>query len=80
MCRLEPLAVQLREHRHNLKEGLREKSKLAQHAYEEGHRVAWIKLGFWKLRVRADIENTRNRPIWRAQPTWSTQFGHLSDM
>jgi hypothetical protein len=36
-----PLAVRLREHRHNLQLGLLEKSKLAQHAYEEGHRVGW---------------------------------------
>jgi hypothetical protein len=36
-----PLAMWLREHRHNLKKGLLEKSKLAQHAYEEGHRVSW---------------------------------------
>jgi hypothetical protein len=36
-----PLAVRLREHRHNLYQGLLEKSKLAQHAYEEGHRVDW---------------------------------------
>jgi predicted GIY-YIG superfamily endonuclease len=28
------LAVRLREHRHNLQQGLLEKSKLAQHAYE----------------------------------------------
>jgi hypothetical protein len=34
------LAVGLREHRHNLKEGLLEKSKLIKHAYEEGHRVS----------------------------------------
>jgi predicted GIY-YIG superfamily endonuclease len=34
-----PLAVRLREHRHNLKESLLEKSKLAQNAYEEGHNV-----------------------------------------
>jgi hypothetical protein len=33
-----PIAVQLREHRRNL---LLEKSKLAQHAYEEGNRVGW---------------------------------------
>jgi hypothetical protein len=33
--------VQLREHRHNLQQGLLEKSKLAQHAYEEGHEVGW---------------------------------------
>jgi hypothetical protein len=36
-----PLAVRLREHRHSLKEGLLEKSKLAKCAYEEGHRVGW---------------------------------------
>jgi predicted GIY-YIG superfamily endonuclease len=36
-----PLAVQLREHRHNLQQGFLEKSKLAQHAYEEGHRIEW---------------------------------------
>jgi hypothetical protein len=29
------------EHRHNLQQGLLEKSKLAQHAYEEGHKVGW---------------------------------------
>jgi hypothetical protein len=34
-----PLAVRLREHRHNLKEGLLEKSILAQHAYKENHMV-----------------------------------------
>jgi hypothetical protein len=33
--------MRLREHWHSLEEGLLEKSKLAQHAYEEGHRVGW---------------------------------------
>jgi hypothetical protein len=32
--------VRLREHRYNLKQGLLEKSKLAQHDYE-GHTVGW---------------------------------------
>jgi hypothetical protein len=36
-----PLALQLYEHRHNLKDGLLEKSKLAPHAYKGGHRVGW---------------------------------------
>jgi hypothetical protein len=31
----------LREHRHNLKEGLLEKSKLAQHAYDKCHGLNW---------------------------------------
>jgi hypothetical protein len=35
------LKFTLREHRHNLKEGLLEKSKLPQYTYEEGHRVDW---------------------------------------
>jgi hypothetical protein len=35
------LGIRLREHRHNLKEGLLEKSKLVQHVYEEGHREVW---------------------------------------
>jgi hypothetical protein len=36
-----PLAVWLHEHRHNLKQGLLEKSKLAKHAYNEGHKGGW---------------------------------------
>jgi predicted GIY-YIG superfamily endonuclease len=40
----ELLAVRLREHTHNLKEkGILKKSKLAQHAFEEDHRVDWDK-------------------------------------
>jgi hypothetical protein len=35
------LAMRLHEHRHNLREGLLEKSKLAQYAYEEGCRIGW---------------------------------------
>jgi hypothetical protein len=34
-----PLAV--KEHRHNVKNGLLEKSKLAQLAFEEDHQAAW---------------------------------------
>jgi hypothetical protein len=34
-----PLAVRLRGQRHNLQQRLLEKSKLAQHAYEEDHTV-----------------------------------------
>jgi hypothetical protein len=33
--------VQLQEHRHNFKEGLLEKFKLTQQAYEESHRIGW---------------------------------------
>jgi hypothetical protein len=51
-----PLAVQLHEHRHNLKEGLLEKSKLAQHAHEEGLRVIWD-----EARILEVESNSRHR-------------------
>jgi hypothetical protein len=44
----------IHEHRHNLKESLLEKSKLAQHAYEEGHRV-----GYDKARILGNEHNSR---------------------
>jgi hypothetical protein len=41
--------MRLCEHRHSLKEGLLEKSKLAQHSYEEGHRVGWDEARFLEI-------------------------------
>jgi hypothetical protein len=35
------LVYRLRKNRYNFKQGVLEKSKLAQHAYKEGHRVIW---------------------------------------
>jgi hypothetical protein len=51
-----PLALRLREHRHNLQHGLLEESKLAQNAYEEGHRVGWD-----EARILEIESNTRYR-------------------
>jgi hypothetical protein len=60
-----PLAVWLHEHRHNLKEALQEKSNLAQHANEEGHRVLWDEARIWTLKATGGIGTTKNRPMWR---------------
>jgi hypothetical protein len=35
------LEVRIKEHKYNLTQGLFEKSKLAQHAYEESHKIGW---------------------------------------
>jgi hypothetical protein len=35
------LEVRIKEHKYNMSQGLLEKSKLAHHAYEEGHRICW---------------------------------------
>jgi hypothetical protein len=34
-----PLEVCIKEHKYNVTQGLIEKSKFAQHAYEEGHKI-----------------------------------------
>jgi hypothetical protein len=49
-----------------ISESLLEKSKLVQHACEEGHRVGWEEAMILKLEVIATIGNTRKRPIWHA--------------
>jgi hypothetical protein len=50
-----PLAMQLDEHGHNLKEGPLA-TKLVQHAYVEGHRVVWD-----KARILEIENNSRHR-------------------
>jgi hypothetical protein len=36
-----PSEVRMKEHEYNLTQSLLEKSKLAQHDYEEGHKIRW---------------------------------------
>jgi hypothetical protein len=68
------LAMRPREHRHSLKEGLLDRSKLAQHAYEEGHRVGWD-FGMESYRMQGispyGMLNQSNQP---------TQFVHFSNL
>jgi hypothetical protein len=54
-----PLAARLRGCSHNPKEGLPEKSKLAQHAYEDGHRVGWDEASI------LEIESNRRYRIYK---------------
>jgi hypothetical protein len=42
-----------REHRHNFKEGLLEKLKLATHEYKEGHRVIWDEARFSEIETKS---------------------------
>jgi hypothetical protein len=50
--------VRLREHRHNLQQGLPEKSKLIQHAYEEGYRVGWDNARILGILVTGLLKNS----------------------
>jgi hypothetical protein len=51
-----PLEVHIKEHKYNLTQGLLEKSKLAQHAYEEGNKISC------RLSTTPHTENTKNQP------------------
>jgi hypothetical protein len=53
---IRPLEVRMKEHKYSLTQSLLEKSKLAQHAYEEGHKICWT-----KARVLQINPNTRYR-------------------
>jgi hypothetical protein len=77
-----PAAVRLREHRHNLQQGLLEKSKLAQHAYEEGHKVVWddarilkIESHRWHRKCKESVHMARltnpiSQPSLDISPIW----------
>jgi predicted GIY-YIG superfamily endonuclease len=47
------IAVRLCEHRHNLEEGLLEKSILTKHAYEEGHREGWDEARILEIEINS---------------------------
>jgi hypothetical protein len=78
-----PLAMRLPEHRQSLKESLLEKSKLAQHAYEDGHNVGWDEARILEIesngRYRKYKElahmscliNRSTNPIWTFIPSGS---------
>jgi hypothetical protein len=55
------LAMRHHEHRRNLKEGLLEKSELAQHTYEKGNRVGWDEARILEI---GSNSRYRNRRIW----------------
>jgi hypothetical protein len=71
-----------RNEKHNLKQGLLEKSKLAQHAYEEGQCVKWdeaktnqnkpnsIYRKYKESTHMACLENTISQPSLEMSPIW----------
>jgi hypothetical protein len=76
------LGVRTKEHKQNLKQGLLEKLKLAQHAYEEGHHIKWdeakaiqkelntIYRKYKESAHMACLENTISQPSLEMSPFW----------
>jgi hypothetical protein len=48
-----PLSVRIGEHKLNLKNGLLDKSKLAQHAFEEGHQISYNEAKILQVEVNS---------------------------
>jgi hypothetical protein len=69
--------MQLLEHRHNLKEGLLEKSKLAQHAHEEGHRVGWDDARILEIESISRYRKYKESAHMAYLTNQPTQFGHF---
>jgi hypothetical protein len=69
-----PLEARIKEHKYNLTQILLEKSKLGQHAHEEGHKMCWN-----EEKVLQEVQGIR--PHASAGPSdQSSQFGHLSHL
>jgi hypothetical protein len=69
----------LHEHRHSLKEGLLERSKLAQHAYEEGHKVARVNPRILEIESNSRYRKYKDSPYGMLdQSNQPTQFVHFS--
>jgi hypothetical protein len=60
---------------------LLEKSKLAQPAYEEGHKIFWNKERVLQIIPTPHAGNTRNQPLVSAESyNQPTHFGYLSHL
>jgi hypothetical protein len=82
------LAVRLREHKNTFKEGLLDKYRLAQHAYEEDHKVDWDGariLSFEENIIRKYKEsvymswegNSISQPSLEFSPIWSPLISNM---
>jgi hypothetical protein len=77
-----PLFVRIGEHKFNLKNCLLDKSKLAQHAFEEGHQISWNEAKILQIEVNsrqrkykesahmACMDNPISQPSMEFHPIW----------
>jgi hypothetical protein len=75
-----PLEVHIKEYKYNLTQGLLKKSKLAQHAFEEGHKVCWKEARVLQIESNATYRKYKESAphVSGSSSDQSTQLGHLS--
>jgi hypothetical protein len=72
-----PVEVRIKEHKYNLAEGLFEKSKLAQHAYEEAHKICWNEAKVLQIEPKTTYRKSTClcwtirsvNPVWTSHPS-----------
>jgi predicted GIY-YIG superfamily endonuclease len=70
------LEVRIKKHKCNLTQGLLEKSKVAQHSYQEDHKLCWKEAKVLQSELKTHTENARKQPRWFWQiirsvnPSW----------
>jgi hypothetical protein len=57
-----PLEVCIKEHKYNLTQRLLEKSKLAQHEYEEGHKIWWNEVKVLQIEQNTTYRKHKESP------------------
>jgi hypothetical protein len=89
--RSRPLEGHIKEHKYNLNQGLLKKSKLAQHAYEEGHEIYWTEAKVLQIQpnttcrkhkesAQMSLVNHRSvNPVWTSLPSGLTSLQQKSE-
>jgi hypothetical protein len=73
--------VCIKERKRNLTQDLLEKSKLAQHAYEEGHKICWSEKKVFQIEPNTIYRKHKESTHVFAKPSdQPTQLGHLSHL
>jgi hypothetical protein len=79
-----PLEVRIKEHKYNLTQGLLEKSKLAQHAHEEGRKICLKEVKVLQIEPNTTyrkykesahmslLDNAISRPSSNISPIWTS--------
>jgi hypothetical protein len=76
-----PLEVHIKEHKYNLTQGLLEKPKSAQHAYEEGHKIRWKEAKVLQLQLNTTYrKHKESAHVSGRSSDQSTQLGHFSHL
>jgi hypothetical protein len=78
---IRPLKVCIKEHKYNLTQILLEKSKLAQHGYEAGHKICWNEAKVFHIEPNTTQEIHGIHPHVSDRPSdQSTKLGYLSHL